>query len=134
MNILLLSFILIMVSSTASEQPGCVNAIGQPVSWWVILKVPPMIGVSGYGYYDSNSFSGQFEYVNKSVDLTVSPLTQTLGQINHEQLDRIAWNDEKPNNQTSSSKAHSKGIIAYSRLSNRGFYIVHSIPKYPAFL
>lgn len=58
----------------------------------------------------------------------------TLAQINDLGLDRVAWNDQKPNNQTSSSKAHSKGIIAYSELSATGFYIDHSIPKYPAFL
>jgi len=73
-------------------------------------------------------------FVNKTVDLDNSPLTQTLGLINKDKLERVAWNDEKPNNQTSSSVAHSKGLIAYNKAAGRGFYIVHSIPKYPAFL
>ncbi len=46
----------------------------------------------------------------------------------------MTWNDEKPDNETSSSVAHSKGIMAYNKQAGRGFYIVHSIPKYPAFL
>ncbi len=111
----------------------CLNSMGQPVSWWVILKVPPRIGKSGYGYYDSTMKSGEFIYLNNSVDLQISPLTQTLAVINQANLERVAWNDEKPNNQTSSTKAHSKGLIAYGRATGRGFYIVHSIPKYPAF-
>jgi len=36
----------------------CLNSAGEPVSWWIILKVPPMIGNSGYGYYDSNTKTG----------------------------------------------------------------------------
>lgn len=39
---------------------SCLNHLGQPISWWVILKVPPTIGNSGYAYYDSNSKSGVF--------------------------------------------------------------------------
>lgn len=38
----------------------CLDLSGQPVDWWVILKVPPTIGNSGHGYYDSNSNSGAF--------------------------------------------------------------------------
>lgn len=93
-----------------------------------------MIGDSGYGYYDSTTASGKIQYVAKTLDLDISPLTQTLALINKNKLERVAWNDEKPNNQTSSSKAHSKGLIAYSASTGRGFYLVHSIPKYPAFL
>lgn len=93
-----------------------------------------MIGNSGYAYYDSSTKSGELIYYNKTVDVQISPLTQTLTLINRESLERVAWNDEKPNNQTSSSKAHSKGIIAYGKASGKGFFIVHSIPKYPAFL
>ena len=45
----------------------------------------------------------------------------------------MAWNDEHPNGSTTSSKAHSKGVIAYNASINQGFYFVHSLPKYPAF-
>lgn len=49
-------------------------------------------------------------------------------------MERVAWNDQKPDNKTSGTKAHAKGIIAYTKLSGKGFLIVHSIPHYPAFL
>lgn len=57
-----------------------------------------------------------------------------MGLINKDKLERVAWNDEKPNNQTSTTVAHAKGLIAYSKAAGKGFYLVHSIPKYPAFL
>jgi hypothetical protein len=62
------------------------NAAGEPVAWWIVLKVPPMIDNSGYGYYDSATRSGEIEYVAKTIDLDVSPLTQTLSVINKNKL------------------------------------------------
>jgi hypothetical protein len=75
-----------------------------------------------------------FTFYNKSLDQEVSPLTLTLTMINKNNLDRVAWNDERPDNKTSSSKAHAKGIIAYSLSLGKGILFIHSIPKYPAFL
>jgi hypothetical protein len=51
------------------ETQYCINAAGEPVSWWVVLKVPPVIDNNGYGYYDANTKSGQFVFVNKTIDL-----------------------------------------------------------------
>lgn len=39
------------------------------------------------------------------------------------------WNDEIPNGATSSSKAHSKGVMGYS--SAGGFLLRHSTPRFP---
>jgi hypothetical protein len=41
---------------------SCLNPIGQPVAWWVVIKVPPKTGHSGYGYYDEHMKTGQFIY------------------------------------------------------------------------
>jgi hypothetical protein len=76
----------VMVILRGGHTQNCLNQAGEPVSWWVILKVPPTIGNSGYGFYDSNTKTGQFVYVNKTVDLDVSHLTQTLGLINRDKL------------------------------------------------
>lgn len=38
----------------------------------------------------------------------------TMLQINQMGLETVAWNDEKPDNQTSVNLAHSKGFISYS--------------------
>ncbi len=64
----------------------CFNAAGEPVSWWVVLKVPPAIKNSGYGYYDSNTRSGQFAFINKTIDLDVSALTQTISVLSSDKI------------------------------------------------
>lgn len=47
---------------------GCVNHVGAVVDWWVILKVPPKIGSTGFGYYDSTYRSPTFQYIPNHVD------------------------------------------------------------------
>ncbi len=78
--------ILCMLALHVTLGQYCMNAAGEPVAWWIVLKVPPMIGDSGYGYYDSASGSAQLKYVSKTIDLDVSPLTQTLGLINKNKM------------------------------------------------
>lgn len=39
------------------------------------------------------------------------------------------WNDEIPDGATSSSKAHSKGVMGYT--SSTGFLLRHSVPRFP---
>ncbi len=55
---ILMLVVCLLLHFRGSESQYCLNAAGEPVSWWVILKVPPMINNSGYGYYDSNMKSG----------------------------------------------------------------------------
>ena len=69
-----------------SDAQYCMNTAGGPVSWWVILKVPPAIKNSGYGYYDSNTKSGEFAFINQTVDLGISPLTQTVSVLSSDRI------------------------------------------------
>ena len=39
------------------------------------------------------------------------------------------YNDEHPNGKTSFTLGHTKGVIAFDEKS--GFWLVHSVPKYP---
>lgn len=61
---------------------ACLNHQGTEVDWWVIMKVPPKIGKSGFGYYDSTYKSGNFQYIPDHVDEGATALTMTLHQIN----------------------------------------------------
>lgn len=86
MSKLVILTVLLLVAISNVQSQGCLNPDGEPVSWWVILKVPPMIGNSGYGYYDSNSKNGQFQIINSKVDAEGSPLIRTFELINRETL------------------------------------------------
>jgi len=125
--VLLLFFLISLNGQT------CLKSTGEGVEWWVILKVPPKIGKVGYGYYDSKMRTGKFIYYDSKVDAGATALTKTLELINNNNLEHVAWNDEKPSGETSSTYAHSKGLIAYSLQAAKGFLISHSIPKYPMF-
>jgi len=57
-NILVVLLFLVGLISSQS----CLNPIGEPVAWWIIIKVPPKTGHSGYGYYDEHMRTGQFIY------------------------------------------------------------------------
>lgn len=80
-SLLRLFGLLFLLVATANSQ-GCLNHVGSPVDWWVILKVPPKIGKSGFGYYDSTYKSGIFAYIPDHVDEGATGLTMTLHQIN----------------------------------------------------
>ena len=61
----------------------CIGQSGQPVAWWVTLKVPPKTGHSGYGYYDSTMKTATFLYYSNDIDKGNTPLTLTFTEINN---------------------------------------------------
>jgi hypothetical protein len=82
MRLIVLAVVLVV---TAWAQT-CLNAKGEAVSWWVIMKVPPKIGKVGYGYYDSTIKTGKFSYIDAKVDVGDTPLTRTENLINSMKL------------------------------------------------
>lgn len=70
--ILLLSLLCILMAQS------CLKANGEPVQWWVILKVPPKIGRLGFGYYDSTMKTGKFIYYDAKVDVETTAHTKTI--------------------------------------------------------
>ena len=49
----MLKVILLVILILGSDSQYCLDNNGRPVEWWIILKVPPKIGNSGYGYFDA---------------------------------------------------------------------------------
>ena len=85
--------ILLCLSMAKVEGMSCLNGAGEPVHWWIALKVPPKIGKSGYGYYDSALKTNTFLYLDSKIDEGNTPLTKTLASINADPVEHIAWND-----------------------------------------
>ena len=56
------SLLIIILLIACGQGQTCIGQSGQPVAWWVVLKVPPKTGHSGYGYYDSTMKTGTFLY------------------------------------------------------------------------
>lgn len=132
MNRIRSTLLLVLLVSLASSQ-SCLDINGNPVTWWAKLIYPGSVP-GGFGYFDSTFSAPSFVQYQQSVDSTGTPLYNTLNQINTMNLQTTAWNDEMPNGTTSSTKAHSKGVLAYNQQSMLGFFLCHSIPQYPAFI
>jgi hypothetical protein len=62
---------------------------------------------------DSASTAASFTIFKYKGDASQSAMSLTLNQIALLKYQVIAWNDEWPTGQTSSSKAHSKGVVAF---------------------
>lgn len=125
--------ILLLVAPTLCAI-SCLNNEGNPVDWWVVLKVPGDINKTGHGYYDSKMTTGRMLVYSNPADHQLTALWRTIDQINNAKMQLLAWNDEWPNGTVSSSAAHSKTLIAVLQSESHGIIIDHSIPKYPAIL
>lgn len=133
-RILTAAFWLLALVDQALCSISCLNNEGSAVDWWVVLKVPGKINKTGYGYYDSKYSSPKLTVYSNPPDQQFTAMWRTLDQINSLALQVVAWNDENPNGTVSSSLAHSKTVIGVHSSEKYGFMMVHSIPKYPAFV
>ena len=118
----------------------CLSNKSTATSWFFLLKYPrktqQLVGQENkYAYFDVSMKTSKFLLRDKFIDDSGEALFETLSQINHDKnLQIIAWNDQPADDKASSSNsAHSKGIIAYDSHEKNAIYIVHSMPKYPAF-
>jgi deoxyribonuclease-2 len=120
------------------------NEKGEPVDWWFAYKLPMDVGPNS----DSTGFEFLYCDSEEEKSLILSPLTlkdkkcaisATLQQLFNKKSDvgYIMWNDEippskkDPTPKNSNSKGHSKGILAFSKKTNSGFYLLHSTPRFP---
>jgi deoxyribonuclease-2 len=135
-----MNFFVFMALLTLSLAESCLDLNGQEVSWWVAIKIPTSVAVKSSTYFlysDANvaKHSSSFQEFNFTIDRHNSPLTLTLDQINkNHDLNVLAWNDEKPGPRgATSSGAHAKAVFVANSAMKKGFYVGHSMPRYPDF-
>lgn len=109
-----ISLVLLLSLITLSACQPCLDNNGNPVNWWVKLLFPGSVP-GGYAYLDSTFAAPSFVIYQPEPDSPGSAMYNTLNQINTMGLQTSAWNDEMPNGTTSSTKAHSKGVLAYNQ-------------------
>lgn len=120
----------------------CKNENGEPVDWFIVYKVPavssrmnPNFTTTGKEILYMDYASSQFLYRN--IDITTSdrnPLYKTLQPIydgSSAVKEFAMYNDQLPDNANASKRnAHSKGALAFG--SSKGFWMISSVPKFPA--
>ena len=127
----------------AANAFSCLNQEGKFADHWTALKVN---NGAEYYYRDdsaefSTEYSGTFKPGGTMADVPGAPgaILSTIGQLYGlgtaggpvNQYAYALYNDETPDGKTSSSHAHSKGVVLFDGTS--GFWLVHSFPKWPAF-
>jgi hypothetical protein len=106
-------------AAAASDKVTCRGEDGAAVPWWVLYKQPD--GVT-YAYMDSRTSSASSFAVGLQSDLgattsapgrTLAPIFAALRQSGADGsgVAYVAYNDENPNGQTDSVKAHAKGVV-----------------------
>ncbi|HTQ87330.1 MAG TPA: deoxyribonuclease II family protein [Candidatus Solibacter sp.] len=121
---------------------------GKPVDWWFMYKISgKATRASGgkalgteYVYFDADAPSSAKLALSASrVDMkNAGALANTLNQIysaKGAEAQHLGWffyNDENPiTGAVSSSRGHTKGVLAFDLGTNTAFWLVQSTPKFP---
>lgn len=100
------------------------------VDWIYIYKFPKHASPHGDGldYLYLHEKSGGWTLSDKTIDDVESIPGMLISQLNTSDL-VIMYNDETPEDKTDGSHGHTKGVVAAD--NDSGFWLVHSVPKYP---
>eukprot|EP00095_Tigriopus_kingsejongensis_P010629 snap_masked-scaffold1028_size131186-processed-gene-0.14 protein:Tk10629 transcript:snap_masked-scaffold1028_size131186-processed-gene-0.14-mRNA-1 annotation:"Deoxyribonuclease-2-alpha" len=144
-----LTSLLLVVALACPPASGieCRDEAGHPVDWYILYKLPrssdsshPLIrrGV-GYAFLSSADPLADWTWSNRSIRDPLSLIGRTLAPLyraapGRPEMERNApfhllYNDEHPDGPTSSTHGHTKGVVAFDEA--RGFWLVHSVPKFP---
>lgn len=120
------------------------NKDGKPVDWWLTYKLPIDIGpgqqTTGFEFlYTDSEAPGTLALSSIRMDHEETALGRTLKQLNApgSGTGYILWNDEippspaTPNPKNKGNLGHSKGVLAFNKKANTGFYLLHSTPRFP---
>ena len=119
----------------------CIGENGEDVDWSVLYKLPKHSNQGtgfisdGLGYVYLTSLDPQMGWIlsNKSIKDPLSIPGRTLKPLYDEKISidllYAFYNDEHPDGNTSFTKGHTKGAVAFDK--ENGFWLVHSVPHYP---
>lgn len=125
----------------------CLSPNRQPIDWFIVYKLPGhTMGGNNFYYMDNNNLT--WTLAGATLDQPSNAVYYTLQQVYKQNAsDSNSWNsgppeqmylmynDEKPGpdcpkqKAASTSHGHTKGVISFD--DNTGFWLIHSMPKYP---
>jgi len=123
-----LALLAMLLASAAASQ--CRDETGATVSWFVALREPDS---RRYQFFDNRS--AKFRTLPDETFL--KNLFQNVG-VQRDQL--LLWNDEpaavsrlnlSPKVKDSTETAHDKGVLFRGAGDRQGFFLLHSVPKFP---
>ncbi|XP_075239727.1 plancitoxin-1-like [Convolutriloba macropyga] len=146
-----LLFIFAGVIIEQSSALTCIDEDGDPVDWYIVYKLPKYSAESGYLYngtgylyldVNTPNFTLSKNNVNSSSSAfyrTLKPIYSNYANSNSQSSEHSEspfahgfYNDQWPDNTWTSYRGHTKGAWAFDSLG--GFFLTHSVPKFPNFL
>ncbi|XP_017470884.1 PREDICTED: deoxyribonuclease-2-alpha [Rhagoletis zephyria] len=136
--LLLLPLVGCLAAKNAASKVVCRDEDGAPVDWFYLYKLPRIHSQYGakrnssgfnYLYISSNNYDA-WRLSTHEVTSTASMPGKLLQPLfDDERVLIVAYNDQKPNSNSSTPKAHAKGLLATDGES--AVWLVHSVPRYP---
>lgn len=122
------------ITHAAEQHISCLDDNGKPVDWFIAYKLPHKVQnpvLDGYGYLYMDANTGHFVTSKFSAADKNSAMGATLQPVyQHPQsLAYAFYNDANPEGKEFFDYGHSKGCVAFN--AEGGFWLVHSVPKYP---
>jgi deoxyribonuclease II len=137
----LLTFVtaIVLCTSLVGGAVQCLNEQGNPVDWWVMLKLPKTSSSSspavrqGQAYVYLDADSQQFQFPDRALNASLhASLASTIAQVDQGATNLVGslkYNDQWPDNSKHDSYGHTKGVVGFD--SRTGFWLIHSVPRYP---
>jgi deoxyribonuclease-2 len=120
------------------------DGVGHPVDWWFVYKLPRGIGPGKHTtgdefLYCDSEWRSELHLSKLRLHEGKNAVAETLQQLysGDSHTGYILWNDEIPPTSTipqpanNHAKGHSKGVLAFNKRTNSGFYLLHSTPRFP---
>uniref|UniRef100_W8BGC2 Deoxyribonuclease-2-alpha n=1 Tax=Ceratitis capitata TaxID=7213 RepID=W8BGC2_CERCA len=136
--LLLLPILCGLGAKNAASKVVCRDEDGAPVDWFYMYKLPRIHthygarrNSSGFNYlYITSANYDTWRLSTHEVTTTESMPGKLLQPLfDDERVLIVAYNDQKPNSNSSTLKAHAKGLLATDGES--AVWLVHSVPHYP---
>jgi deoxyribonuclease II len=134
----LLSFSHFLESAhSVADRLGCRDESGNLLDWFYLYKIPSHLendgsSNSGMNYlFITPSSSDQWTLSQRLMNDSSSMPGLTLSPVYEKKDENLVmmYNDEPPTGQTDGTRGHTKGVVVANDIS--GFWLVHSVPKYP---
>ncbi|XP_072015554.1 plancitoxin-1-like [Amphiura filiformis] len=137
---LLLVWILLVCAFDISYSLTCLDMNGNPVSWFIAYKLPrnscPRTSGFDFMYMDAKTTMPTLLRSPVPINNQNQPIGYTLqqvyqaNQLGNQSVVYGMYNDQPPPNRPSTSKGHTKGVVALD--AEYGFWLVHSVPAFPS--
>lgn len=132
----------LLICVFGTENIGCRDESGNLIDWFYLYKLPNTYNDqnrvrnvhSGFKYlFVTPSVTSKWVlskiYVNDSASIPGRTLDVAYQGTNKKENLVMMYNDEPPNGKTDGSRGHTKGVLVGNSLG--GFWLIHSVPKYP---